>query len=70
MTGELVPMTEAAKRAGVSQVTFRDRVRRGEIVTFTNPRDRRSRLVSVGDLDRMMTPRPINSASGGPERAA
>ncbi len=70
MAGQFVTITEAQRRAGVSLGTLRDRVRRGEIVVHTNPRDRRSRLVAVDDLERLMTPRPINAQDGNPERAA
>jgi hypothetical protein len=60
-----VTFSEAQKRAGVSYPTLRDRVRRGELVIYANPKDRRSRLVAVDDLDRLMTtPRPMSAQDG------
>ncbi len=59
MPGQFVTIGEAQRRVGLSSPTFRDRVRRGEIVVFSNPRDRRSRLVAVDDLEKLLTPRPI-----------
>ncbi len=70
MPEQFVTVTEAKRRIGVSAPTWGERVRRGEIVLYSNPRDRRSRLVAVDDLDRLMTPRPINAQDGNPERAA
>ncbi len=67
MAGQFVTIGEAQRRIGVSHPTFRNRVRRGEIATFTNPRDRRSRLVAVEDLERLLTPRPISVQQGGRE---
>ena len=66
-----VTFTEAQRRAGVSYPTLRDRVQRGELVIYQNPKDRRSLLVSVDDLDRLMTtPRPITSVQDGPRLPA
>ena len=74
MTGELVPVHEAAKRAGVSEATLRRRAAAGEIVFYGSPLNRRERLVRLADLTKYAEPRPITrpslSDNGGPERAA
>ncbi len=59
-----VTFGEAQRRAGVSYPTLRDRVRRGELVIYANPKDRRSRLVAVDDLEKLLTPRQINAQEG------
>ena len=51
----LIPMTLAARRFGVSEPTFRRRVREGGLAVFADPRDRRRKLVRVADVDRLDT---------------
>ena len=51
----LIPMTLAARRFGVSEPTFRRRVREGGLPVFADPRDRRRRLLRVADVDRLDT---------------
>ncbi len=64
MPERFVTVTEAKRRVGLSAPTWCERVRRGEIVLYSNPRDRRSRLVAVEDLDRLMTPQPLPVNNG------
>ncbi len=61
MADQYLTITQAQQRAGVALGTLRDRIRRGEIVVHTNPRDRRSHLVAVEDLERLLTPHPIRT---------
>jgi len=56
---EFVPLGVAARRAGISRVTLRDRVLTGEVPVFRDARDRRYTLVRVVDVDRLSTPRPV-----------
>ncbi len=63
MTGDLIPMTEAAKRAGVSTATLRRRAASGELVVYGSPLNRRERLVRLEDLTKYAEPRPIAQAS-------
>ncbi len=60
--GELITLTEAAERAGLSLMTFRKRVRESELTIYINPRDKRERLVDSEEVDAMMKPRAM-----GPE---
>ncbi len=52
---ELLPVTAAARRFGVSEPTFRRRVRERDVPIFADPRDRRRKLVRVADVDRLDT---------------
>ncbi len=68
-----VTLGQAASRLGISDFALRDRLARGELVTYHNPRDRRSRLIRLEDLKQYDTPRPIEAqtrGNGDPERAA
>ena len=65
MGGEYVTITEAAARLGVSDPALRRRVLAGDLVTFTNPRDRRSRLIRLADLEAYMVPRRLGGHAGG-----
>lgn len=56
---ELLPVTDAARRFGVSEPTFRRRVRDGNLPLFADPRDRRRKLVRIADVDRLGSPEPI-----------
>lgn len=69
MAEQFVTVTEAHRRAGVSLTTLRDRARRGELVLYNNPRDKRSRLVALEDLDRLLTPQPVHPQQDGQELA-
>ena len=55
-----VTISEARARLGLSDPAFRRRLRAGVLPTYRNPKDWRSRLVSVEDLERYVTvPTPI-----------
>ena len=52
----LETIADAARRKGVSHETVRRRVLAGELKSFQNNRDRRQRLVSVEEVDRIFEP--------------
>jgi hypothetical protein len=55
---ELITVTEAAERAGLSLMTFRKRMREYGLTIYINPRDRREKLVDASDVDAMLEPHP------------
>ena len=59
---DLMPVTHAARRFGVSDPTFRRRVRDHGLPLFADPRDRRRKLVRVADVDRLGTAGPLGGA--------
>ncbi len=59
MTADLIPMAEAAKRAGVSTATIRRRIAAGELPVYASGFNRRERLVRVEDVSRYGEPRLI-----------
>ncbi len=67
MTGEMVPMGEAAKRVGVSMATLRRRAAAGELVTYRSSLNRREKLIRVEDLIQYGEPRPIVQPSSSNE---
>jgi len=59
---DLITLTEAADRAGLSLMTFRKRLRESQVTIYINPRDRRERLVDWPEVAAIMEPIPINDA--------
>ena len=57
--GQLITLTEASERAGVSLVTLRKIIRQHRITLYRNPRDARERLVDTDQLDAALRPTPI-----------
>lgn len=55
-TIELVPMSEAARRAEVSRPTLRRAIADGGIPTYRDPLDKRLRLIRSTDLDQLRVP--------------
>ena len=55
---ELMPLTEAAGRAGISLVTMRRRVREHKLTIYINPRDKREKLVDWAEVEDIMQFRP------------
>ncbi len=71
----LVPIGQAARRAGCSQATLRRLVRAGELPAYAQPLDRRLRLVRWPDVEALASPRRAGADMnvvpvGGPERVA
>jgi predicted site-specific integrase-resolvase len=54
---ELITMTEAGQRLGVSRNTLRQRIREAGITTYENPRDKRARLVDWHEIEAAFRPR-------------
>lgn len=55
---DYLPLNEAARRLGISEFTMRRRIAEGELPVWTDPLDRRRRLLRRRDLDRYAKPRP------------
>ncbi len=66
---DLITMTNAAERTGVSIVTLRRIIRERGITVYRNPRDARERLVDAGEIDAAMQPTPIRREDD-PKKAA
>ena len=63
---DLITVTEAAARAGLSGDAIRRRIRRGELTAYTRKRNRRVQLVHAADIDAMeelTLVEPIHAAS-------
>jgi hypothetical protein len=58
---EFISQRQAYKRFGVSPVTLRDRVRKGQLQAFINPLDERTRLIRVKDIETMLQLRPAGT---------
>ena len=57
---DYLPLTEAAKRLGISEFTMRRRIAAGELSVWTDPLNRRRRLLRRRDLDRYAKPRRLD----------
>ena len=55
---ELIPLMEAAKRLGVSRMTMNRLVREGRFTIYSNPLDRRQRLLDAKELRENVQPEP------------
>ncbi len=55
---ELIPLMEAAKRLRVSRMTMNRLVREGRFTIYSNPLDRRQRLISAKELAEVAKPVP------------
>jgi excisionase family DNA binding protein len=55
----MVTIEEAARREAVSEQTIRRRIASGELPSFVSARDKRRRLVTTADLDRVFRPTPV-----------
>ena len=58
-TETYVTISEAATRLGVSGEFMRRRLRDGALVAYSNPRDRRSKLIALDHLERFSIPQPL-----------
>ncbi len=61
---ELMSVTLAARHFGVSEPTFRRRVRERDLPLFADPRDRRRKLVRVADVERLETVERLEPVGG------
>jgi hypothetical protein len=60
--GEFIGVREASRRLGVHPRTLRRRVLSGDLQTFTNPLDARTKLIRARDLEELMRPQPVQPA--------
>jgi len=63
-TTEFLTIKAAAQWLGVSDPALRRRVLAGDLVTFTNPRDRRARLIRLSELEAYAVPKPTAGGVG------
>ncbi len=69
--GEFLAFNEAVKEFSVSVHTLRDRIRTGELAVWSDPLDRRRRLLRRSDLDSYAAPRRADGRRpSDPVRAA
>ena len=55
----LIPMKEARDRLDVSKETLRQLVLRGVFTVYSNPRDRREKLIDTEELEAYLQPKVI-----------
>lgn len=60
---KIVTIVEAAELAEMRERTFRRRVASGEVVTLTDPRDKRRKLVRLDDLRHFLGDVPMKQVS-------
>ena len=61
---EFVTITEAARIMGVHRITVYRLVKAGTLRTYASPINRRVKLVKRAELERLMTPQPIEGDEG------
>ncbi len=61
---DLVTVTFAARRLGISEPTFRRRVREGLLTIYADPCDRRRRLVRIAEVDLLAMPQRLIAGGG------
>lgn len=54
---ELITLTEARRRLGISRVTMTRLVQEGRFTVYTNPVDRREKLVDAAEVRDYATPK-------------
>jgi predicted DNA-binding protein (UPF0251 family) len=59
---ELIPLTEAARRLGISRVTMSNLAKAGRFTVYESGYDRRLKLVSMAEVEAALAPRPIQTA--------
>ena len=68
---ELIPLTEAARRLGISRVTMSNLARDGRFTVYESGYDRRLKLVNLAEVEAALAPRPIQPAGdAAPKKAA
>lgn len=56
---ELVSLEEAATRLAISRATFWRRLKEWNLTVYENPANRRKRMVSWPEVERVSRPRPM-----------
>ncbi len=67
---QFIRVEEAAKRTGLSGYSIDRRICAGEISVYRDPRDRRRRLIAIGDLDRLTNVVPFVQDQSSAEQLA
>ncbi len=67
---ELITVSEARERLGVSRVTMARLLREGRFTIYVNPLDRREKLIDVAELEQARRPRPATTDEQASKRAA
>jgi hypothetical protein len=56
---QLITLTEAARRLGISRVTMSKRVKDGHFTVYTNPRDQREKLLDAAEVEAAAQPKVV-----------
>jgi len=64
---DLIPLTQAAERIGVSMNTLRKVIRKHDLLVYENPLDARERLIDGDELEAAIRPVPIRKRDTEPE---
>lgn len=59
----LIPLQEAARRAGVSNTVMKRIIRENGCQVYRNPADRRQKLVDMNEIEAAMRPRRLEEDS-------
>jgi hypothetical protein len=66
---EFIGQREASRRFGMSMFVLRQCIRRGALAVYSDPLDRRKKLVHVSDVENLRHPRPMKVRRLEPEAA-
>ncbi len=61
---DLITVTFAARRLGMSEPTLRRRVQEGLLTVYVDPCDRRRKLVRIAEVDLLATPQRLIAGGG------
>ncbi len=68
---ELIPLTEAARRLGISRVTMSNLAKAGRFTIYESGYDRRLKLVNLAEVEAALAPQPMRPTSdAAPKKAA
>jgi predicted site-specific integrase-resolvase len=59
----LVTLGEAQDRLGVTRFKLSQWIKTGKLTVYQSERDRRERLIRVGDVERLLQPQPMTEQS-------
>jgi hypothetical protein len=58
MEGDYITVADARERFGLTKYKMTTLINDGAILTYDNPKDGRSKLVKVSDMEALMQPKP------------
>jgi hypothetical protein len=61
----MIGVSDAAKRLGVSRPTLRKKIAMFGVPTYSSPIDRRTRMIRMLDVERLLVPILEQTRSGG-----